>query len=116
MQAINRLMDKLETYQGVSGVLNLTNFGANPYFRHIIVRLSNLSILRLVCTTIYNNDDRRRAVKGFSLARNQLSDLGPLKLFGDVDYNLLDLSENRVRFAARDLLSFQFIHLLFTSS
>lgn len=89
-------MDKLETYQGVSGVLNLTNFSANSHFRHIIVRLSNLAIFRLVCTTVYNNDDRRRAVKGFSLAQNQISDLGPLKLFGDVDYNLLDLSGNRV--------------------
>ncbi|KAH8395304.1 hypothetical protein KR222_008569, partial [Zaprionus bogoriensis] len=95
-QVIDRLMDKLETYQGVPGVLNLSNFGAHPNFKHMVVRLSNLAILKLVCITIYNNDDRRRAVRGFCLANNQISDLAPLKLFGDVDYGLLDLSGNRL--------------------
>ncbi|KAH8302090.1 hypothetical protein KR044_002693, partial [Drosophila immigrans] len=95
-QVISRLMDNLETVEGVPCVLNLFNFSANDYFRHIVVRLSNLATLQLVCTTIYNNDDRRRALKGFSFACNNISDLGPLKLFGDVDYDLLDLSGNRV--------------------
>ncbi|KAL7733734.1 hypothetical protein ACLKA6_011466 [Drosophila palustris] len=100
-QVIDRLMDHLETYDGVQGVLNLSNFGANPAFNHFIVRLSNLATLQLVCKTIYNNDDRRRALKGFSLAQNQISDLAPLKLFGDVDYDILDLSGNRLSSAKR---------------
>ncbi|KAH8365796.1 hypothetical protein KR093_004449, partial [Drosophila rubida] len=100
-QVISRLMDNLETVEGVKGVLNLSNFTANDHFRHIVVRLSNLATLQLVCTTIYNNDDRRRALKGFSLACNQISDLTPLKLFGDIDYGLLDLSGNRLSSAVR---------------
>ncbi|XP_034480593.1 nuclear RNA export factor 2 [Drosophila innubila] len=100
-QVIDRLMDSLETFEGVRGVLNLSNFTANPYFKNVIVRLSNLATLQLVCTTIYNNDDRRRALNGFNLAQNQISDLGPLKLFGDVDYGMLDLSGNRLSSAVR---------------
>ncbi|XP_060654298.1 nuclear RNA export factor 2 [Drosophila nasuta] len=100
-QVISRLMDNLETVEGVPGVLNLCNFKANESFKHVVVRLSNLATLQLVCSTIYNNDDNRRALKGFSFACNQISDLGPLKLFGDVDYDLLDLTYNRLSSAVR---------------
>ncbi|XP_032599418.1 nuclear RNA export factor 2 isoform X2 [Drosophila grimshawi] len=100
-QVIDHLLDNLENYQGVQRVLNLSNFGTNPYFSNFVVRLSNLATLQLVCTTIYNNDDRRRSINGFNLANNQISDLGPLKLFGDVDYGLLDLSGNMLHSSKR---------------
>ncbi|EDW68602.1 nuclear RNA export factor 2 [Drosophila virilis] len=100
-QVIDRLLGRLEHYHGVHGVLNLSNFSANPYFKHFEVRLSNPGTFHLVCSTINNNDDRRRAIKGFCLAHNQLSDLGALRIFGDIDYGLLDLSGNMLTSAKR---------------
>ncbi|XP_017842738.2 LOW QUALITY PROTEIN: nuclear RNA export factor 2 [Drosophila busckii] len=100
-RTIDRLMNKLETYNGIPGILNMANFSAQPAFENVVVRLNNLATLRLAFDIIYNNDGRRSALKGFSLANNDISDLAPLKLFGDVDYALLDLSGNKLASATR---------------
>lgn len=97
LQVTDRLLNNLETHRGVENVLNLSKFNTHPAFKHFEVRLKNSFTLHLVCSTIQNNDDRRRAIKGFNLSKNELSDISPMRIFGDVDYELLDITENSVR-------------------
>ncbi|XP_022227270.2 nuclear RNA export factor 2 isoform X2 [Drosophila obscura] len=99
-QEVSRLMERLEVHNGVRGVLNLSNFGANPCFKNIVVSLANVSTLRQVCQNIYH-DDRFSAVNGFIFADNQMKSVDPLKLFGDVEYGLLDLSGNKIGSSVR---------------
>ncbi|SPP87113.1 nuclear RNA export factor 2 [Drosophila guanche] len=100
-QEVSRLMERLEVHNGVRGVLNLSNFGANPCFKSIVVSLANVATLRHVCSSIYHNDDSFSSVNGFIFADNQMKSVDPLKLFGDVEYGLLDLSGNKIASAVR---------------
>ncbi|XP_017140758.1 nuclear RNA export factor 2-like isoform X3 [Drosophila miranda] len=100
-QEVSRLMERLEVHSGVRGVLNLSNFGANPCFKNIVVSLANVATLKHVCNSIYHNDEHFSAVNGFIFANNHMKSVDPLKLFGDIEYGLLDLSENKIGSSVR---------------
>ncbi|EDW85091.1 uncharacterized protein Dwil_GK14467 [Drosophila willistoni] len=95
-RVVYSLMDCLEQQDGVTGLLNLTNFGSHCRFKQIVVSLANVNTLRQVCQNVHN-DDRFCMVNGFIFANNGISNLLPLKLFGDKDYSLLDLSDNQIK-------------------
>ncbi|TDG48043.1 hypothetical protein AWZ03_005460 [Drosophila navojoa] len=100
-QVTDRLLNRLENHRGVENVLNLSKFSSHPAFKYIEVKLKNSFTFHLVCSTIHNNDDRRRTIKGFNLSQNELTDLSPMRLFGDFDYELLDITGNSIQSSKR---------------
>ncbi|XP_068152681.1 nuclear RNA export factor 2-like [Drosophila tropicalis] len=96
-RVVDSLMENLEQQDGVTGLLNLTNFGSHRRFKQILVSLANVNTLRQVCQNVQHNSDRFYLVNGFIFANNGISNLLPLNLFGDTDYSLLDLSGNQIK-------------------
>ncbi|EDW30359.1 GL17982 [Drosophila persimilis] len=66
-----------------------------------VVSLANVATLKHVCSSIYHNDETFSAVNGFIFANNHMKSVDPLKLFGDVEYGLVDLSENKIASSVR---------------
>ncbi|XP_017043386.1 LOW QUALITY PROTEIN: nuclear RNA export factor 2 [Drosophila ficusphila] len=99
-QVVNRLMRQLVKKNGVERLLNLDSFGEHPEFRNIVVSLGNPSILMNVCQVIRNDTNSFR-VNGFILSNNNIRNVRPLTLFANVDYALLDLSNNKIKSAER---------------
>ncbi|XP_017861198.1 PREDICTED: nuclear RNA export factor 2 [Drosophila arizonae] len=100
-QVTDRLLNRLENHRGVENVVNLSKFNNHPAFKYFEVRLKNSFTFHLVCSTIHNNDDRRRAIKGFNLSQNDLTDISPMRIFGDFDYELLDITGNSIQSSKR---------------
>ncbi|XP_068148932.1 LOW QUALITY PROTEIN: nuclear RNA export factor 2-like [Drosophila tropicalis] len=96
-RAVDSLMENLEQQDGVTGLLNLSNFGSHPRFKQVVVSLANVNTLRQVCQNVQHNNNRFHMVNGFIFANNGISNLLPLNLFGDTDYDLLDLSNNQIK-------------------
>ncbi|EDW73510.1 uncharacterized protein Dwil_GK16608 [Drosophila willistoni] len=96
-KAVASLMENLEQQDGVTGLLNLSNFSSHSRFEKIVVSLANVSTLRQVCQNVQHDSDRFHMVNGFIFANNGISNLLPLNLFADTDYALLDLSGNQIK-------------------
>ncbi|XP_053952894.1 nuclear RNA export factor 2 [Anastrepha ludens] len=94
-EVINRLYTCMEHFNGVSGILNLCRFNAQPEFFDLIINLGNRAVLEIICNLIHRNE-KFRLVNGLNLRDNCITTLAPLTLFASVDFEVLDLRGNEI--------------------
>ncbi|XP_055911475.1 nuclear RNA export factor 2 [Eupeodes corollae] len=96
-KALAGLFKKLEK----GGILNLNEFGKNPEFSDIVVNLQNKAVFEAVCRSVFRNEEQFRRVNGLRLKNNNISSLQPLKVFNGCEFDVLDLSGNRLHSSSR---------------
>ncbi|XP_055845059.1 nuclear RNA export factor 2 [Episyrphus balteatus] len=96
-KALDGLFKKLEK----GGILNLNEFAKNPEFSDIIINLQNKAVFEAVCRSVFRNEDQFRRVNGLRLKNNNISSLQPLKVFNGCEFDILDLSGNRLHSSTR---------------
>lgn len=108
-KAINESMQHLREFDGVTSVLDLSEFNSRPEFKHILVNLANKMSLQLLFTTLDNlhvNSKIFDQIRGIRLSNNNIRTLDPMSKMPKIKLDVLDLSLNNVR--KHDVLEQQF--------
>ena len=93
-------MQRLIEFDGVSSVLDLSEFTSRPEFKHIYVNLANKMSLQLLFTTLDNlhvNSKIFDQLRGIRLSHNSIRTLDPISKMPKIKLDVLDLSWNNVR-------------------
>lgn len=93
-------MQRLIECNGVSSVLDLSNFTSRPEFKHIFVNLANKMSLQLLFTTLdtlHVNAKIFDQIRGIRLSNNNIRTLDTISKMPKIKLDVLDLSRNNVR-------------------
>lgn len=90
----------LKEFDGVTSVLDLSEFNSRPEFKHIFVNLANKMSLQLLASTLDNlhvNSKIFDQIHGIRLSNNNIRTLDPMSKMPKIKLDVLDLSWNNVR-------------------
>lgn len=93
-------MQHLIEFDGVTSVLDLSEFTTRPEFKHIFVNLANKMSLQLLFATLDNlhvNSKIFDQIRGIRLSHNNIRTLDPTSKMPKIKLDVLDLSWNNVR-------------------
>lgn len=98
-KACNDCFEQLATWDGVTKILDLDNFAANPELEKIVVNLANRQSLQLLFTTLKNmNADKGifKQINGLRLSNNRIRNLDSIVTLASLSIQQLDLRKNDV--------------------